>query len=949
LLISFAVLAVLCATPATAHAQADSLCILDFNRLGDDSSMDWLTPGLADMMITTMNRMSPYRVLNREHLREILQEHRLRSSGLTNLESALQQAQIVKAELLLMGSFAVKKERLIVQVRLLQISDQKVVAIASWEGDALKVMDAPEELSRKLLADIRNPFEETLLSGIEKDIPRTIDVAKAFYKGVAAFDNGKYPQALAYYLDGVERTGTFIRIYRSALQMYYLLGQKEQAVAFAADKAHKFADTDDRAFAAELYFTAAEKAIELLSNQKLAEQYLEQLISLALKHEQQTHQAQQTKDAFKKDILGLYQQHGGPLPPREYGRITRRWKPYLWLQKLRNQLRWFAETQAEGGYFVEEGGTWVKKPLLDPSVLMWKIRTHYYLAQIFHEAKKYQPALTNYKAILKEYEFIEELPIYKGSEKFDWRDDIQDQARRSLWELHKESGVLFRDDYLFEKLKIQTVSDQKKFEREFKTLARHPQAYSWANKNNWGYEDFNFAAPEGYQIERVDLKARVKGLAFFNIGIPHTRGKRESMFSGRHKTTVKLRKGTRAVKINTQWGCGWSGQPFECLVGWFTRPADNKQILRWEATFHLSPEEPASPLTPRKNKDFREASRKIIEHETKKDSWDGGIVIRAADTKMYTGKPPLDVYAKDWLVATLNGDIHIFNQHNPKMTIGIPQSINTDNIEFDASLIRTHQGGLALLWTRGQGGKLREYFIALTTDLINWDFPQTLKFDKPAKVSGYHGSNPDRTFNIVDVPGAYLMLLEDGFVRYSKDLRHWEAPKRLFRQTGSRNTVLKTKDGRIWVICAHYSPQEVSSRSDVDSMSGYSVVNGRIMMHREAITVTTSTDGVHWSPAQRIELGRETSGLWAFPISETQIGIVTQYNNRDLKWFYSSASLLFRSIKSPVTLLLAHKQIHFFINNRQISAAQALPDRHAEHRDVLFIRTSSEVSRRLLQ
>ena len=47
----------------------ETLCVLDFDRLGDDPSLDWLERGLADMMIGTMNRLSPYRVVERKHLR----------------------------------------------------------------------------------------------------------------------------------------------------------------------------------------------------------------------------------------------------------------------------------------------------------------------------------------------------------------------------------------------------------------------------------------------------------------------------------------------------------------------------------------------------------------------------------------------------------------------------------------------------------------------------------------------------------------------------------------------------------------------------------------------------------------------------------------------------------------------------------------------------------------
>ena len=55
-----AVSLLVCFTPtAAAEPPAQTLCVLDFNRLGDDASMDWLQEGLADMIIGTMNGLGP--------------------------------------------------------------------------------------------------------------------------------------------------------------------------------------------------------------------------------------------------------------------------------------------------------------------------------------------------------------------------------------------------------------------------------------------------------------------------------------------------------------------------------------------------------------------------------------------------------------------------------------------------------------------------------------------------------------------------------------------------------------------------------------------------------------------------------------------------------------------------------------------------------------------------
>ena len=57
------------------------------------------------MMISTMNSLSPYLVIERKHLAEILREHGLAKSGLVDIDTAVRQARLAKADLLLQGSF----------------------------------------------------------------------------------------------------------------------------------------------------------------------------------------------------------------------------------------------------------------------------------------------------------------------------------------------------------------------------------------------------------------------------------------------------------------------------------------------------------------------------------------------------------------------------------------------------------------------------------------------------------------------------------------------------------------------------------------------------------------------------------------------------------------------------------------------------------------------------
>ena len=173
-----------CSWAAAAEPPAQTLCVLDFNRLGDDASMDWLQEGLADMIIGTMNGLGPYQVIERQYLKEILREHGLATTGLVDSDTAIRQARLAKAQLLLLGSFARQGDRLTIQVRLMRISGQQILARVTWRDPYAKVLSAPRDLSERLLVALGNRVDPGQLEGIEKEIPRTIDVAKSYYQGI---------------------------------------------------------------------------------------------------------------------------------------------------------------------------------------------------------------------------------------------------------------------------------------------------------------------------------------------------------------------------------------------------------------------------------------------------------------------------------------------------------------------------------------------------------------------------------------------------------------------------------------------------------------------------------------------------------------------------------------------------------------------------------------------
>lgn len=925
---------------ANEHKQ-QILCVLDFNRLGDDTRMDWLRRGLSDQMITLMSRVSPYQIIEREHLREILKEHGLARTGLIDTGAAIEQARLVKAQLLLLGNFAIQEEKLTIQVRLVRISDQEALSMATWEGAPSEVLSAPKALCVRLLDGVGRSFDPAFLEGIEKEIPQTINVAESFYRGMEAFDNGEYYVSLGHYLDSARHTDTFVRLFREVIKIHYLLNQNEHAVVFAQNAARALEKTD-MSHALELYFAAAEKSIDSLQNHALAIELLEKIISLAELHEEQTREAAQTKAFVKERAPELFNKG------REYySNSGFRYMIVMSFESVDEQFEDIHnEIKRKKRYITYRNGKWIYEPIPEPSVFMWKTRAQLTLARLCARQENIHRALQLYSEIIPDYEFYHKLPFFSYSDYSHMRDFLKNEALFAVIYHYKKTGQIVPHPLLDGM--IHEGADKVIFRRQFDSLDADPRARHSSRSPTGGFEDYYFAAPDGYQFDSTVLQAKIRGSAEFACNLPVAQGwwpvctlsepyKKFRFTKGTHKKTITFPEGTGIFSISSSWGYQKYDSVWEKTTSKMLSPDDRIEIAWWQASFVLSPRK-QMPVgdSGEGEPDHTAEDDYIIRNFAMIDRWEEASVLRDSDMRFYSGFPLLDVRAHDWLVYSKDGDINILNTTDLRTRVKLPVTINTNEKEFDPTLVQTHEGELALFWTRGHDIYPTDFFYATSKDFLYWNTPVRIMFEEPAKhSSGRPVESVAGTNNIIPVPGGYMMLLRGGSARYSKDLRHWSAPKTIFEQSGWDNCLVKMKNGRIWAFYGD-SPK---GEEEENLCRKY-----KYLCH--IIRASSSLDGKVWEQPQRIFISAEVRALWAFPLSDTQVAAGVQYSNFDVQWFVFSGPGAYQKIDSPVGSRFYNDVIGFFPRDNKVFCLQSAYD-FTEESFVLLAKSSRELFRKL--
>ena len=160
-----------------------------------------------------------------------------------------------------------------------------MLASATWEGELDTVLQAAPRLCDELLERLGQPADEHRLAGIETRVPQTVDVARAYYRGVGAFEDGDYPEALGHSLEGAAHEHDFLGVDRAVIRLYYLLGQTAHAVVFADSAGRRLEREGRLRQSLEFTFAAAEHCLQSLDDPAAAIRFLERMVAAAERHE----------------------------------------------------------------------------------------------------------------------------------------------------------------------------------------------------------------------------------------------------------------------------------------------------------------------------------------------------------------------------------------------------------------------------------------------------------------------------------------------------------------------------------------------------------------------------------------------------------------------------------------------------------------------------------------
>ena len=187
-------------TAPTPVAAPKTLAVLYFDNNTGDAEYDAVGRGIAAMMITDLAAVDGVKVVEREHLQDLVKEMDQQRSRYFDSTTAVKVGKLAGAEYVVTGALAAVKPRIRIDTRVVRVETGEIVKAAKVQGDEEKFFELQQKLARQLTDDLGIALspedqEKLRLRQEQNRIDRMRTIA-GLARALAQVDGGDYAGAM---------------------------------------------------------------------------------------------------------------------------------------------------------------------------------------------------------------------------------------------------------------------------------------------------------------------------------------------------------------------------------------------------------------------------------------------------------------------------------------------------------------------------------------------------------------------------------------------------------------------------------------------------------------------------------------------------------------------------------------------------------------------------------
>jgi len=224
-----------------------SIAVMNFDNRSPTGQWQWLSKGLADMLITDLSQCTQLHVVERERMQALFEEMKLSTSGIIEVSMSSRFGKAAKVEKALFGSFLKKGENLEIEAHLIDVTTEKLVRVEWVRGKAEDLLKLEKELAFKIIENLHIPITEAEKESIRYVPTDSIRAVEHFYTGLDHYDKGKYYKAFVEFRKASKKDKEYAEAGLWVATIYSSMGRYHHAAAeyeslLSLYPAHKLAD-----------------------------------------------------------------------------------------------------------------------------------------------------------------------------------------------------------------------------------------------------------------------------------------------------------------------------------------------------------------------------------------------------------------------------------------------------------------------------------------------------------------------------------------------------------------------------------------------------------------------------------------------------------------------------------------------------------------------------------
>lgn len=206
-----------------------TIAIMDFTNSSVTNKNDYdpLQQGLATIMIHNLNGATDLKVVERERLQWLIEEHDLqRRADVVDQQTAVRAGRLLGAHAVLFGGFIVNRRQMWINARLVDVETGEILLTQQVRSRSDDFFEAMEKLTLQVAQSINADLKEADL-GSRKET-KSLDAQMSYWEGLGLLDRGDYRAAYEKFLESMDYDPAFTRARLKAESVAPMLASSPQ-------------------------------------------------------------------------------------------------------------------------------------------------------------------------------------------------------------------------------------------------------------------------------------------------------------------------------------------------------------------------------------------------------------------------------------------------------------------------------------------------------------------------------------------------------------------------------------------------------------------------------------------------------------------------------------------------------------------------------------------------